>query len=684
MSEFVSAAVTWLSQNPHWAGLAVFVINISESLVVIGLFVPGTIVMFGIGALVALGAMGLWETLGWAVAGAIVGDGISFLIGRHYRERMRSMWPFNRHPEWLGRAEEFFTRHGGKSVVFGRFAGPVRPIIPAVAGMMGMPAWKFYWVNFLSAITWAPAYIFPGVVLGTSLSLASKVGTRLVFLLGLALVLAWLIWVGVRRLYLFFQPRAQRIGLRLLVWGNAHPLFKDITAGLLDPNHPEAKALLELGAALVTGAALFVMALAGEIGHPDPLSLDYQVFTLFQDLRTPWADHLMVVIAALSDAPVNLALLVALFAWLAARGQYLAAAHWLAAGCGAVLAGWGLNWLIPATPPRPELVTALAEFAFPAAPAVVITSLYGFLAVLLAREIPVQLGRLPYSLLGVWIGLISLSQVYLGRHWLSDLISGITLGLAWAGLLGIAYRRHAHRPIGAVALLLVPVAVLVLLGGWLVGMHHTRDLDRYALHYPQRDMADSVWREGGWSELPAYRRDGGGDRGAPLTIQYAGSLADLRRRLESRGWGDPIPLELGTAILWLAPNPELAELPLLPQAHDGRHEALVLVRELPSEMGQAGTRLVLRLYPADIRLSESGQPLWLGTLIQEHLRGSLGLVTLPRDTKDYAKLVDWMGSDLGDWETRSVRRSATQSPGWDGRLLLAREIPAGPMGASSP
>lgn len=270
MSEFVSAAVTWLSQNPHWAGLAVFVINISESLVVIGLFVPGTIVMFGIGALVALGAMGLWETLGWAVAGAIVGDGISFLIGRHYRERMRSMWPFNRHPEWLGRAEEFFTRHGGKSVVFGRFAGPVRPIIPAVAGMMGMPAWKFYWVNFLSAITWAPAYIFPGVVLGTSLSLASKVGTRLVFLLGLALVLAWLIWVGVRRLYLFFQPRAQRIGLRLLVWGNAHPLFKDITAGLLDPNHPEAKALLELGAALVTGAALFVMALAGGIGHPDP------------------------------------------------------------------------------------------------------------------------------------------------------------------------------------------------------------------------------------------------------------------------------------------------------------------------------------------------------------------------------------------------------------------------------
>ncbi|WVM90805.1 VTT domain-containing protein [Halopseudomonas pachastrellae] len=73
---------------------------------------------------------------------------------------------FRRHPQWIDRGERFFRRYGWVSVVLGRFIGPIRPIIPLVAGMFDMPAWRFVAINLLSALVWAPAYLIPGYSAG--------------------------------------------------------------------------------------------------------------------------------------------------------------------------------------------------------------------------------------------------------------------------------------------------------------------------------------------------------------------------------------------------------------------------------------------------------------------------------------------------------------------------------------
>jgi len=151
----------WLSAHPGWSGLAIFLIAFSESLLVVGLVFPGSIIMFGVGTLVAAGALDLWTTLVWAAAGAITGDGVSFWLGHHYKDHLRDMWPIRRYPTLMERGEQFFNKHGGKSVLFGRFVGPVRPVIPAVAGMLGMTPARFLTVNVVSAIAWAPAYTLP-------------------------------------------------------------------------------------------------------------------------------------------------------------------------------------------------------------------------------------------------------------------------------------------------------------------------------------------------------------------------------------------------------------------------------------------------------------------------------------------------------------------------------------------
>ena len=128
----------WIQAHPNWSGLFVLVVSALESFLVVGLFVPGTIVMFGIGAMIAAGSMELLPTLLWAAVGAVIGDGTSYFIGRFYHQHLRVIWPFRKYPQMIGRGVDFFHRHGGKSVILARFVGPVRPLVPAVAGMLNM------------------------------------------------------------------------------------------------------------------------------------------------------------------------------------------------------------------------------------------------------------------------------------------------------------------------------------------------------------------------------------------------------------------------------------------------------------------------------------------------------------------------------------------------------------------
>ncbi len=183
-----------------------FLIALAESLLIVGLVVPGTVLMFGIGALVGAGVLNVWETILWAFVGAVVGDAVSFWVGFHYKHYLQRLWPFSRYPHILQQGTKFFKKHGGKSVLFGRFVGPVRPIIPAVAGMMGMDPRRFFLVNVLSAAIWAPAYLMPGMVFGASFELASEVAGRLAILIVVLVAIAYIIFWLLRKLYGFWWP----------------------------------------------------------------------------------------------------------------------------------------------------------------------------------------------------------------------------------------------------------------------------------------------------------------------------------------------------------------------------------------------------------------------------------------------------------------------------------------------
>lgn len=201
--EIIQPILDWITNHPDLSGLIVFLVAAGESLALVGIVVPGVVFMLSIGTLVGLGALNLLDTLIWAALGAIAGDWISYWLGRHFDQQLRHVWPLSRYPKLIPKGEKFFIRHGGKSILFGRFVGPLRPIIPAVAGIMHMSQPKFYFMNILSAVLWAPVVILPGVAFGESLQLAQEVFGKLIILIVVSILIAALFGYIAKKLFAY-------------------------------------------------------------------------------------------------------------------------------------------------------------------------------------------------------------------------------------------------------------------------------------------------------------------------------------------------------------------------------------------------------------------------------------------------------------------------------------------------
>jgi len=662
----VTPVLHWVQLHPGWSQMVVFLIALGESLAMVGLFVPGTVLMFGIGAVVATGSLAPWPTLGAAVAGAMAGDGISYLLGRHYHEGLARLWPFSRRPQWLQSSRAFFERHGGKSVLFGRFVGPMRPVVPMVAGMLSMPAGRFFLVNLISAALWAPAYLVPGILFGASVGLASEIATRLAVLLVGTVVVLWLIGWLVHRLYVYLQPRAGRAIGAMLRWGARHPLLGGLTAAVLDPEHPEPRGLSVLALVLLSTAWAFAT-IVHAVARPSSLVyMDSAVSHAMRNLRSPWSDHVMVAVTSLGGPWALLGLALAIAAWLGWRHHWSALGHWLAAATFASGAPLLLSHLVPT-----EAWPGAVRGSFPSGHTLRGTVLYGLLAVLTARELRPAWRWRAYAAAAVLVGAIALSRLYLGAERLSDVLGGLTLGLAWVALLGMAYRRHPAATVSPRGLLAVLGATLLLAGSWHLMYLHRSDMGRYALVHRPTYLDTQAWWGGRWQELADYRRDLEGGRKQPLTLQWAAPLPDVEALLRRLGWTRPVPLTAASLLRLLSADSPPSQVPVPPQVHDGRHEALVLVRPTADPR----RREVLRLWPSDVHLQKPEAPLWLGNVSYQKLTRPLSLVLIPRTQLQFdAPLAELSRTLAGVRHTLVHRRPLTteEAPEWDGGVMLVR------------
>jgi membrane protein DedA with SNARE-associated domain/membrane-associated phospholipid phosphatase len=678
----INVLMDFITRHSMLAYGAVFLAALSESLAFIGLIVPGTVIMFGVGAVVATGRLGLAPVLLLAAAGAVAGDGISYWLGRHYQEQLRQIWPFNRFPAMLEKAEDFFRRHGGKSVLFGRFVGPVRPVIPLVAGMLGMRPLRFGLVNLFSAMGWAVAYLLPGVFFGASLAVAGAVSTRLAVLIFLLLGFTW-VFLRLGRKLLRLVSRQGPIWLAgLQRWiDEGRPAsggmfyLKRLLRRLFLRRQGEEVFFGFLVLALITAVWGFLGVLQDVLAK-DPLVLaDQSAYHFLQSLRTPWADHVFIAITELGDSFVNICVSGAVLIVLLLKRRLRAAGYWALAIIGGALGVQLIKWLVHL--PRPvALYQGASAYGFPSGHATMSVIIYGFFAILVARGLFNTWRWGLFSGVFLIAFIIAVSRLYLGAHWLSDVLGGFFFGTSWSALLGIAYLKRPDEYLPRRLLGLVIVIVLVFAGAWHVSRRFHKDIAFYAPRHNVQVMAKLAWQADGWRALPAWRLDMAGEWEQPLTIQWAGSPDELARYMLTKGWRHPAPLNLRTFLGVLSPATPMEMLPVLPHLHDGRGEVLRLVHAMD------GRRWVLRLWVTDTRIPENDAPLFVGTIEVQKIVHLAGLIALERDTGEYDRPLSALGQTLQErFAVKSVSRtkSAVQIAGrpgglrWQGMVLLVRQ-----------
>ena len=240
------------------------------------------------------------------------------------------------------------------------------------------------------------------------------------------------------------------------------------------------KVFLVVAALLVIGGAwLFFGVLEDIVSHDPLIVVDVRVFRIMQMLRGPLGDALMVGITELGDAAVLLPVIVAAFAWFIMRRLWLSATYWL----GTVVVAQLLATVIKLTLQRPRplaLYAGVQQFSFPSGHAVMSTVVYGYVTWLLLRRAPAAWQRAGAMAVGALIALIGVSRVYLGAHWMSDVLGGLAFGVAWVALVSMAYAyqcRENLRERGLATLLLGVVCAAALVH---IAMNHGRDMQHYA------------------------------------------------------------------------------------------------------------------------------------------------------------------------------------------------------------
>lgn len=220
----IEAILHWISVHPEWAVSVVFLIAFFESMAILSLFVPGWVLLVGVGAFIGSGNLDFFKMSLASFMGALSGESLSYYFGWYYRDKIHHWSWFKKHPQWLERSQAFFLKHGSSSVALGRFFGPVRAFIPIVAGISEMPPLRFMLINIVSALVWAPAYLLPGVIAGAAIKIDKTTGAAiLISLLGMV-IFSWLLFKELSKY--FKQKKTDHVTAHIL--GVPLPLFKGI------------------------------------------------------------------------------------------------------------------------------------------------------------------------------------------------------------------------------------------------------------------------------------------------------------------------------------------------------------------------------------------------------------------------------------------------------------------------
>lgn len=415
-----------------------------ETTIVVGLLIPGSTIILFMGALADKGYFDLGDLIWFAAIGAIIGDNINYYIGKKYGTKIfkKGFWFIK--PAHFKEGEEFFERHGSKSVFIGRFIPSTKETIPLIAGTLGMKQLPFMIWNILGAIGWALVWILPGYFFAQSLDVAKIWLTRTGFFLTVLLVVFILFCI---LKIILIRKGKDFFALLSSVWQSIkeaiaeNPEIKKFTAKhkrffsflqkRLDKNNFYGLPLTLLSLALIYVLASFGGIIEDIINSDVIVSADVRVANLLVIFRNADLIKIFTWITLLGKWEVISIFTIAtiLILWFWKKRSYIMPLILSIVGS-EIFTSIGKVVFHRA---RPDVaIYAENSFSFPSGHATISIAFYGFLAYLLIRNAKNWKNKINIFFAGfIAILLIGFSRLYLGVHYVSDVWGGYLAGTIW-------------------------------------------------------------------------------------------------------------------------------------------------------------------------------------------------------------------------------------------------------------
>jgi undecaprenyl-diphosphatase len=455
-----------------WTYALVGVMAYLETGAFVGLVAPGETVVIAGGVIAGQGEIDLVPLIGLVWICAVLGDTTSFYLGRRLGRRF-----LERHgprvkitPERLSSVEGYFDRHGGKTILIGRFIGLVRALAPFVAGTSGMPFRRFIPFSIVGTGLWATAFCVLGYIFWRSFDQVAHLAGQAIFGFGVTVGLIVGIVVAYRRraeirAWILAHERHPLVRPVLAVW---RPLHRRVFGPVARAVVPELRFFwerltpgglgLELTTAVAVGAVgLYVFGLYAIIlsGDLNPTPLDRELLDLGDRMRSTAAVDVAQIVTAFGSFPACAAVVVSTSVLLAVRRRpaeiVVLVAGFALIYIGVHLAKAGIDRPRPAAP-----LAASTQSSFPSGHAAYATAWIAAAVVITRR-----LGLVGHATLVtaaiVLAAAIGLTRIYLRVHYWSDVAGGWGLGIGTFGTLAaiamlVQHMRHndderAPRPI---------------------------------------------------------------------------------------------------------------------------------------------------------------------------------------------------------------------------------------------
>jgi membrane protein DedA with SNARE-associated domain/membrane-associated phospholipid phosphatase len=422
-----------------WSYLIVYLVVMLECQPLLGLFMPGETLVVASGFLAREGVFDLKVLIVVIAAAAVIGDTIGFELGRRLgRGWLQHYGPwFGVREKHLAKVDGYFARHGGKSVFFSHFLHVLRALMPFMAGAGAMPYLRFAVYNTLGCILWATIFAVLGYFFGHSWELLHRwagragavLGAFVLFLVVLGFLWGWIARneMELRRRWQMFSERPRVANLIGCVTRWVDLLCRQLTpAGYLALH-------LVMGAFLIIFFSWSFGAIASNSADHRPLlAVDHKIFFWFQEHSTRPLINFAATVARFGSLTVLIVASVAtglILIWQRSWHRLLLLIVAMGGGAALRLLLRISHWPLP--PPENPLA-ALPSESFPSWHAMGSTLFYGLLAAFVGTTVTALRWRaLTFLVASVIVLLIALTRIYLGAHYVTDVIGAIAAGLAW-------------------------------------------------------------------------------------------------------------------------------------------------------------------------------------------------------------------------------------------------------------